>query len=113
MESVISLISTFAILLPIVTGIVNYKKAENVFRLFLCFLLYGFLTDLLSGVIQAPRLITFAIFKSYSLAEALFIFWFLFKVSGSKIIQKMSMILLFHSVMGISQLYFYWKRSSQ
>ena len=72
----------------------SWKKAGWTFRLFNLFLIYGFVADVLVGLILKPELLSYVIFKSYSLLEALFLFWFLKHTSSSFYIKKISHIFL-------------------
>lgn len=98
MTKYVQYISTFGILAPILVGLLRYKRVDSIGRLFLFFLLYGFLADIFVGMILPPNQLSYFIFKSYSVFEAVFLFWFIMRVDFSKRHHSVIKILLIIAV---------------
>lgn len=88
----LSIISTYACLLPIIAGIKVFKKAGIEFRLLFFLLVYGFVTDFFVGYLYKSGDINLSrfFFNVYSPIEAVFISLFFLKVGYSKIIRQIA-----------------------
>ncbi len=94
-QHTIRLLATFTTLMPIVAGLLRYKTAGKIFRLFLYFLVYGFLTDVLVWqLMDVSRDASFYLFILFPLAEALFLLWFMKATNTSPVITKICNILM-------------------
>jgi hypothetical protein len=84
------------VLLPIGLGLYKFKTADRHARLFLLFLLVGFLTDFsVWMVLEFNREWTgVAVFNLYALLEALFYFWFASAVAPQPVLKTISKTLL-------------------
>jgi hypothetical protein len=76
-------ISTYAGALPVIAGLIVFKKAGFNYRVFIFFLLYGFITDLAVGYFYRAGMLfeSRSAFYIYGLAEPLFLFWFVSRIS--------------------------------
>ncbi len=93
-QHTIRILATFTTLIPIGAGLLRYKTAGKIFRLFLYFLIFGFLTDLLVWqLMEVSRNASFYLFIFFPLAEALFLLWFIKVTNASPIISKICNIL--------------------
>lgn len=79
-----SIISTYAALLPFLAGVYVFHKAESTYRVFVLFVLYGFLTDFSVWKLNDTKFdeIARSVFYVYCLVESLFFTWFLQKTSN-------------------------------
>jgi hypothetical protein len=89
MHLTLAIISTLFILVPLLTGLGTVKRAGMTFRLFVLFLLAGFVTDCLSwyknvapGVTPEQGLFIDGLYQLYSAIEAAFFFWFIYTVAS-------------------------------
>ncbi|MFA0964532.1 hypothetical protein AB9P05_22180 [Roseivirga sp. BDSF3-8] len=89
MHLTLAIISTLFILVPLLTGLGTVKRAGMTFRLFVLFLLAGFVTDCLSwyknvapGVTTEQGLFIDGLYQLYSALEAAFFFWFISAVAS-------------------------------
>jgi hypothetical protein len=90
----IKIIATLTTLIPISAGILRYKTAGKNFRLFLFYLCYGFLTDVLVWqLVDVSYKASFYMFIFFPLAEALFLLWFIKATNASPLISKICNIL--------------------
>lgn len=93
-QHTIKIIATFTTLIPIGAGVLRYKTAGTIFRLFLLFLVYGFLTDFFVWqLMEVSRPASFFLFIVFSLAEALFLLWFVKVINATPVITKICNIL--------------------
>ena len=91
----IRILATFTTLIPICAGLIRYKTVGKNFRLFLYFLVYGFLTDVLVWqLMDVSRDASFYLFILFPLAEALFLLWFIKATNTSPVITKICNILM-------------------
>jgi len=85
------------ILVPLTIGLIKFKEADFVGRLFVLFLALGMSVDLtmwrLLSIGQTSDLLR--IFNFYSLLEALFFFWFISKTSLSVILRRATNVCLY------------------
>ena len=94
-EHFLKIVATFATLIPICAGAIRYKTAGKPFRLFLIFLVYGFITDLLVWQLMTiSRETSFFLFIIFPLVEALFMLWFIRATNTSSIIIRLCNILI-------------------
>jgi hypothetical protein len=94
-SQIVQIASVLAILLPIVIGVINFKKAGSDLRLFVIFLVIGFCTDATMfylAQLKEPKYLV-EIFTSYSLIESIFFFWTIYKNGRSKIMQQVVLAL--------------------
>jgi hypothetical protein len=93
----IQIVSIVAIIVPICIGLINLKRAGFELRLLLAFLVIGLITDLtmfyLVGINRTTHLLT--IFNVYSLTEALFFYWFIWRNVNNVFFERMLNVLLF------------------
>lgn len=88
------------ILIPIVVGVANYKVVDRDSRLFLFFLVIGFITDATMRVMRLANQAQFGIhiYNIYSLIEALFFFWYIRQKTDSVQLRKVSNIVLYATI---------------
>ena len=93
--NLIRLITVYFTIIPIIAGILAFKKSQNLFRFFLVFLVYGFITDIFTHHFKAeyPGL-TKNIFIFYSLVECSFFLYFLKQATLSRFVKKLNSILI-------------------
>jgi hypothetical protein len=95
LHHLINIIATFTLLIPISAGISKYKYADFKCRLFLFFLVYGFITDLIVWLLlDSARGVSYFFFNFYNLVESLFLFWYIMVTNESTTIKKICRILL-------------------
>ncbi|MBS1505229.1 MAG: hypothetical protein JSS79_01175 [Bacteroidetes bacterium] len=84
------------VILPIGLGLYKFKTADNPARLFLLFLIIGFLTDLSVWIMLQvnENWPGHEVFDLYALIEALFYFWFASVVTNQPVLKIISKILL-------------------
>jgi hypothetical protein len=89
-------ISTYAALLPFLSGVIVYRKAGLIYRLFTFFLLYGFLTDFFVGYFLQNGLMfqSQSFFFIYLLLEAMFIAWFVSRFCEYSRVSKAAFLVL-------------------
>ncbi|MCW5910121.1 MAG: hypothetical protein KIT62_03555 [Cyclobacteriaceae bacterium] len=95
MQGAIQLISVWGIVVPLGIGLLYYKNAEFNLRLFIGFLVVGFITDVSMSIIyysEYRHYITHVI-TLYSLIEACIFFWFISKSARHKLAVRLSTIL--------------------
>ena len=89
-------VSIWGILLPLLIGLIHFKKAGPSFRLFTFFLVAGFATDfsmfLVQGTVHHELLPV--IFHYYSLVEALTFFFMIYYHATGKLIKRGTLALL-------------------
>jgi len=94
--AIVGLLGLF-IVIPISIGILRYRIADRVGRLFLVFVATGLLVDAVMWVLtfleRHNHLLL--IFNLYSLTESFFFFWFLWATAPSNSIKEISKILLY------------------
>jgi hypothetical protein len=92
----VGIISTYAGLLPVLAGLIVFKKAGFKHRLLIVFLLYGFLTDLLVMITKDHQMmmLSITIFFLYILAEPMFFCWFISKSCDFQPVSKTAIILV-------------------
>lgn len=85
----IQLVSIVSIVIPISIGITILKTAERYIRLFFLFLMIGLITDVaMYSLVQLEKTTHLPlIFNIYSLIEALFFYWFIFRCARSRYIK--------------------------
>ncbi len=95
-----NLISTYSILIPIFIGVLSYKKANNLFRLFLFFLVIGFLTDFIISIFKERNDIPngFLLFNIYSFIEFFFFSFILYKNFKTLSLKRFALIVLICSL---------------
>ena len=81
-------LSEYSILLPILAGIIIFKKANTLYRLLLFFLIYGFITDLIVGNERISYQTRFMIFQFYPLIETIVLLWFMLKINLDSKLEK-------------------------
>ncbi len=89
-------ISTWAGALPVLAGMIVFKKAGYNYRLFIFFLLYGFITDLTVGYFYRAEMLfeSRSVFYIYGLIEPLFLFWFVSRISENVAVSETSYIIM-------------------
>lgn len=89
-----------SIFIPLILGIIEFKKTDKTSRLFVFFIAVGAIVDLVMwGLIffEKTRYVLL-IFNCYSLVEALFFFWFLWNTAPSDSIRKISKFLMYFTI---------------
>ena len=88
----LGIISTYSGLIPLIAGIIVFKRVGISFRLLLFLLLYGFLTDSFVGYLYNAGEINFSrfLFNIYSPVEAVFFSLFFYKTDCFKIIRQIA-----------------------
>jgi hypothetical protein len=93
----IQIVSIVAIIVPICIGLINLKRAGFELRLLLAFLVIGLITDLtmfyLVRINRTTHLLT--IFNVYSLTEALFFYWFIWRNVKNVFFERILNVLLY------------------
>lgn len=95
-ETTIKIISTLAILMPILFGIPSQKTIGNIFRLFFVFLVVGFIIDLTSWyfIYKNNKYVSLIIFNFYSIIESSVFFWFAFQSTSSITLRRITIGML-------------------
>jgi hypothetical protein len=98
-DSVLKVISTLSILVPLTWNGIKLKEAGTLGWLFFGFLLAGFLTDMSLWYIQSRGItgLSLHLFNAYSCLEAIFFFWLLRYLTPSQILAKAAGFLLYGS----------------
>lgn len=87
----VSIFSTLSILVPITASLVRIKTADLKYRLFLVFLIYGFLTDMLDWYLHGQlSMVSYVFFIVFPLVEAVFYLWLLKALNISATLSKIS-----------------------
>lgn len=83
--------------IPLVFGLLRFKRAEKVGRLFVLFIAVGSFVDtvMLTSIYLNKTSYLLLVFNVYSLLEALFFFWFLWSTAPSDSIRKISRTFLY------------------
>src|SRR5690349_20016913 len=91
----LKILATFTTLLPICVGLIKFKTAGKIYRLFLIYLIYGFLTDLLVWqLVDVSRETSFFLFILFPLVEALFMIWFIKATNESPVLIRICNVLI-------------------
>jgi hypothetical protein len=95
-QDTLKIISTWAGALPVLAGLIVFKKAGLTYRLFTFFLIYGFLSDIAVWRFRAMGLSfeAYSVFNIYGLVEPLFFFWFIYRVSENVPVSDTAFILM-------------------
>jgi len=90
-------ISTYAALLPIITGLTVFKKAGVQYRLLLFMLIYGFLTDVLVGELYKADHINSSrfLYNLFAPVEAVLLSLFFYITGYVKIIRQIAAVCIF------------------
>lgn len=100
-QKILAIIATISGLLPIFFGMLVYRSLGNRYKYFLVFLIYGFLTDALVGLLYSFKFSIFIskiLFVIYPLVESVFVFWFFRHEISDLFIKKLatiSMVVMF------------------
>jgi hypothetical protein len=91
----LNVITTFATLIPITAAFFRLTTAGKVFRLFLLYLIYGFLTDIFVWqLMDVSRTTSFFLFILFPLVEAIFMIWFIRAINSSPVLIRICNILM-------------------
>lgn len=88
------------IIVPLIFGAIKYRIANKVSRLFLVFIVIGFLVDAIMWTLtflERPEHLLL-MFNLYSLVESFFFFWFLWITAPSNSLREISKILLYSTL---------------
>jgi hypothetical protein len=92
-QKILATIATIFGLLPIFFGLLIYKRAKLHYKYFILFLIYGFLTDALVGILfnfNYSVSISKILFALYPLVESVFLFWFFRCEISNSVIKKLA-----------------------
>ena len=94
-QHLLNVITTFATLVPIAAALLRFKTAGKMYRLFLLYLTYGFLTDLLVWqLMDISTETSFFLFILFPLVEALFMIWFIKATNESPVLIRICNVLI-------------------
>jgi hypothetical protein len=83
-------ITTYTTLIPLCAGILRFKTAAPLLRLFLFFLAYGFVTDVLIGMLyETHKSLSHSIYLYYSLAESIFLLCIIGFIANERLVKKL------------------------
>jgi len=93
---VLQIISIWGVVIPLVIGLLNFRKGEFQFRLFVFFLLAGFCTDITMYFVLVSSYSYYLgdILYCYSLIEACIFFWVCYHNASQKLLKRISLVLL-------------------
>jgi len=87
--------TTFATLVPIAAALLRFKTAGKIYRLFLLYLSYGFLTDILVWqLMDVSSEASFFLFILFPLVEAIFMIWFIKSTNKSPVLVRICNLLM-------------------
>lgn len=93
-KTVITNISSVVTLLPIISGLVAYAKCNNIQRLFLIYLCFGFVVDFVQFFIT-DNTIQEVVYNLYAVIEICFVVWFIRALSWNEKAIKIYRLILF------------------
>jgi hypothetical protein len=81
-------VSLYWTFIPIITGLVVFRKLDNPTRVILFLLIYGLISDMIVGNENIDKSLRFFLFNLYGLVEALSLSWYLIHLSKSRFLSR-------------------------